>query len=41
MKLSDLFLTETDNMQIKKNNSFEFFNGKSNIPKKEDDTNIL
>lgn len=30
-----------ENMQIKKNNSFEFFNGKSNITKKEDDTKLL
>ena len=41
MKINDLFLTEMENMQIKKNNSFEFFNGKSNITKKEDDSKIL
>lgn len=29
-----------ENMQIKKNNSFEFFNGKSTINKKEDDTKL-
>lgn len=41
MKINDLFLTEMENMQLKKNNSFEFFNGKSNITKKEDDSKIL
>ena len=41
MKINDLFLNEMENMQIKKNNSFEFFNGKSNITKKEDDSKIL
>ena len=30
-----------ENMQIKKNNSFEFFNGKSNLTKKEDDTKLI
>lgn len=40
-KLSDLFLTEMENAQIKKKNSFEFFNGKSNISKKEDDAKLL
>ena len=41
MKINDLFLIEMENMQIKKNNSFEYFNGKSNITKKEDDSKIL
>ena len=30
-----------ENMQIKKNNSFEFFNGKSNLSKKEDDSKLI
>ena len=30
-----------ENLQIKKKNSFEFFNGKSNVSKKEDDAKIL
>ena len=30
-----------ENLQIKKKNSFEFFNGKSNVSKTEDDTKLL
>lgn len=41
MKLSDAFLTEMENTQIKKKNNFECINGKSNISKAEDNNKFL
>ena len=41
IKLSETFISEMENFQIKKKNSFEFFNGKSNVSKPEDDTKLL
>ena len=37
VKLSDAFLTEMENVQIKKKNNFECINGKSNVKNKNDD----
>ena len=39
--ISDIFLTEMENMQIKKKNGFIFINGKTKISKPEDDTKFL
>ena len=41
MKISELFLTEMENIQIKKKNSFIFVNGKTKLSKPEDDTKLL
>ena len=41
VKLSDAFLTEMENTQIKKKNNFECINGKSNISKAEDNNKFL
>ena len=41
MKLSDAFLTEMENTQIKKKNNFECINGKSNTSKAEDNNKFL
>ena len=41
MKLSDLFLTEMENTQIKKKNGFIFINGKTKVSKPEDDSKLL
>ena len=39
--ISDIFLTEMENMQIKKKNGFIFINGKTKVSKPEDDTKFL
>jgi len=41
VKLSDAFLTEMENTQIKKKNNFECINGKSNTSKAEDNNKFL
>ena len=41
MKLSEAFLTEMENTQIKKKNNFECINGKSNKSKAEDNSKFL
>ena len=41
MKLSDAFLTEMENTQIKKKNNFECVNGKNNKSKAEDNSKFL
>ena len=41
MKLSDAFLTEMENTQIKKKNNFECVNGKTNKSKAEDNSKFL
>ena len=41
VKLSDAFLTEMENAQIKKKNNFECINGKSNTSKAEDNNKFL
>ena len=41
MKISDVFLTEMQNMEIKKKNGFIFINGKTKVSKPEDDTKLL
>ena len=41
VKLSDAFLTEMENTQIKKKNNFECINGKSNKSKAEDNSKFL
>ena len=41
VKLSDAFLTEMENIQIKKKNNFECINGKSNTSKAEDNNKFL
>ena len=41
VKLSDAFLTEMENTQIKKKNNFECINGKSNTSKEEDNNKFL
>ena len=41
MKLSEAFLTDMENTQIKKKNNFECINGKSNKSKAEDNSKFL
>ena len=41
VKLSDAFLTEMENTQIKKKNNFECIKGKSNKSKAEDNSKFL
>jgi hypothetical protein len=41
MKISDVFLTEMQNMEIKKKNGFIFINGKTKVSKPKEDTKLL